>query len=81
MTVVPHKNLWCRIILDLSLLVYPVQDKKRSDPIQARDNETMEHLVPGATFKDIGNVFCRLLHFINLFGTDNIVMLPKVDLL
>ena len=69
MEVVPQKNRRGCIILDLSLLVYPGRTKKGSDPIQVSVNDTMERLVPDARVKEIVNVLCRILHFIDSVGT------------
>ena len=69
MEVVPQKNIQGWIILDLSFPVYPRQAKYGADPTQSSVNETTEHLAPDAPVKEIGNVFYRLLHFINLVGT------------
>jgi hypothetical protein len=45
-----------------------------------RVNKTTKHLVPEALVKEIGNVFCRILHFIDLVHPDEIVMLSKIHL-
>ena len=78
--VVPQKNIRNRIILDLSFPVYPRRTKKGVDPIQASVKETTERLSLDAPIKEIGDVFHRLLQFINSVCTKQIVMLPKIVL-
>jgi hypothetical protein len=82
MAVIPQKDRWVQIILDLSFPVYPVRSKGHIKPesIQASVNETTEHLAPEAPVKEIGNVFRGLLHFIDSVDPDEIMMLSKIDL-
>jgi hypothetical protein len=83
MAVVPQKNRRGRIILDLSFPVYPVCIRKHAqpDPLQASVNNTIKQLVaPEAPVKEIGNVFRRLLHFIDSVYPDEIVIISKIDL-
>ena len=80
MAVVPQKNRRVRIILDLSFPVYPGQAQKGVDPIQSSVNETTERLAPDVAVQEIYNVFRRILHFIDLAGTEDVVMLAKIDL-
>ena len=83
MAVVPQKDRLGRIILDLSFPVYPVRTgaHTRSGPIQASVNDTTEQLTPDAPVKEIGNVFRRLLHFLDAVDPDEMVMLLIIDLL
>ena len=57
MKVVLHKNRQFRTIIDLYVPVYPGRSKKGADPIQASVNETIDHLPPEATAKEISNIF------------------------
>jgi hypothetical protein len=45
-----------------------------------RQRHYTERLAPEAPVKEIGNVFWRLLHFLNSVDPDEIVMLSKIDL-
>ena len=64
----------------MSLPVYTGQAKKGAEPIQASVNETTECLAPDTAVKEIGNVFRRLLPFIDSVGTEEITMLAKIYL-
>ena len=81
MAVVPCKNRQRRIILYSSFPFYSGRSKKGADPIQESVNETTERLAPDAPVKKNVNVFRRLLHFINLVGTEDIFILAKINLL
>ena len=61
----PQNNRQGQIILELSFLVYLGQAKKGSNPTQEIVNKTIEFLAPDAAAKEIGNVFRRLIHFID----------------
>ena len=49
--VIPQKDRWRRIILDVSFPVYPSEGKRGKNLIQSSMNETTERLAPYAPVK------------------------------
>ena len=54
--------------------------KESSEFDSSQKDETTERLSPDAPVKDIGNVFRRILHFIESLAEVEVVMLGKIDL-
>ena len=78
--VVKQRNRRGRIILEFSFPVYPERVKKGAEPIQGSVNETRERLEPDTSVKEIGSIFCFLLHFTNSVGTEEIVVFANIYL-
>jgi hypothetical protein len=80
--VVPQKDRRGRIILDLLFPVYPERTKGNPspEPIQRGVNETTVKLAPQDPVKESGNVFWRVITFMDSADFDEVVMLAKIDL-
>ena len=81
MAVIPQKGRRGRIILDFYFPVYQSGVKRGANPIKARVNEKTERLKQDAPVKEIGNVFRRILHFIDSLAEGDVLILAKIDLL
>ncbi len=82
LAVVPQKDRWGRLILDLSFAVHLPSTKRRrmGETIQKSVNDTTTQLAPQEPVREIGNVLKRMFDLMAEVPAEEDIMLSKIDL-